>query len=234
MNLNLTIIDQHAETPVSARIGRLIIAGWTGRDQAAVEAHIAELAALGVARPANIPTYYRCAASLLTTGARIEVVGGDSSGEAEFVLLNAGGEMLVGVGSDHTDRKLEATGVALSKQVCAKPIGPAVWRLAEVAAHWDELILRAFAIAHGDGTGNPPGARELYQEGPVTAIRAPADLIAGYGAPQLPDGTAMFCGTLPVRGKVRPAAAFEVELSDPVLNRRLRHRYTITELAAAG
>jgi len=227
MNLNLTVIDRHAETPVNLAIDHLVIAGWTGRDAAAVEAHIAELAALGVARPANIPTYYRCAASLLTTVDNIEVVGGDSSGEAEFVLLNAGGEMFVGVGSDHTDRALEATGVALSKQVCAKPIGPAVWRLKEVAEHWDDLVLRSFAIADD-------GARELYQEGPVTAMRAPAELLAGYGAAQLPDGTAMFCGTLPVHGDVRPAATFEVELSDPVLGRQLSHRYTVTELPVAG
>jgi len=233
MNLNLTVIDRRGETPVSARLDHLIIAGWTGRDAAAVEAHIAELASLGVARPAQIPTYYRCAASLLTTADNIEVVGGNSSGEAEFVLLEAGGEMLVGVGSDHTDRELEATGVAVSKQVCAKPIGAAVWRFTEVADHWDELILRAFAIG-GDGDGDAAGARALYQEGPVTAMRAPADLIAGYGAPQLPPRAAMFCGTLPVHGEVRPAAAFEIELSDPVLNRRLRHRYSVTELPAAG
>jgi len=154
------------------------------------------------------------------------VAGGNSSGEVEFVLFAADGEMLVGIGSDHTDRELEATSVTVSKQVCAKPIGPAVWKFADVAEHWDDLTLRSFAVADG--------ARELYQEGPVTAMRAPADLLAGYGAAQLPDGTAMFCGTLPVHGDVRPAAAFEMELSDPVTGRRLRHRYTVTELPVAG
>ena len=37
----------------------LIMAGWTGRDRAAVDHHIAELAALGVAGPSCVPTFYR-------------------------------------------------------------------------------------------------------------------------------------------------------------------------------
>ena len=48
-------------------IGRLVIAGWTGRDQNALEAHIRELEALGIARPKTTPIFYRVAASLLTT-----------------------------------------------------------------------------------------------------------------------------------------------------------------------
>jgi hypothetical protein len=46
-----------------------IIAGWTGRDPAAVEKHIRELEALGVKRPASTPIFYRFAAARLTTGA---------------------------------------------------------------------------------------------------------------------------------------------------------------------
>ena len=42
---------------------RLVVAGWTGRDAAAVEHHIEELAALGVARPSTVPVFYRCAAA---------------------------------------------------------------------------------------------------------------------------------------------------------------------------
>jgi len=34
-------------------ITQLVIAGWTGRDKVAMEHHIAELEALGVARPAR-------------------------------------------------------------------------------------------------------------------------------------------------------------------------------------
>jgi hypothetical protein len=47
-------------------IDDLVIAGWTGRDVAALEHHIEELKAIGVQPPSKVPLYYRVAASLLT------------------------------------------------------------------------------------------------------------------------------------------------------------------------
>src|SRR5437867_11860386 len=70
-------------------ITELVVAGWTGRDKAAVEHHIAELAAIGVKRPRTVPCFYRLGANLLTTAREVEVVGEDSSGEVEFVLVSA-------------------------------------------------------------------------------------------------------------------------------------------------
>jgi hypothetical protein len=43
--------------PVTFDIDKLVIAGWTGRDMAMVEHHIAELEAIGVARPKSVPTF---------------------------------------------------------------------------------------------------------------------------------------------------------------------------------
>ena len=62
-------------------IKHLVIAGWTGRNVEALEKHIRELEALGVKRPKSTPIFYRVAASLLTTGSSIEVLGEHSSGE---------------------------------------------------------------------------------------------------------------------------------------------------------
>jgi Protein of unknown function (DUF2848) len=73
------------------------------------------------------------AASLLTTADTIEVLGDQSSGEAECVIYFFDGDLFVGVGSDHTDRKAEAVGVSLSKQMCAKPVSREIWRLEDVA-----------------------------------------------------------------------------------------------------
>ncbi|WP_246291082.1 DUF2848 family protein [Paraburkholderia fynbosensis] len=42
----------------------LTIAGWTGRNSEAVQHHIDELAAIGVAPPKQIPTLYRVARAL--------------------------------------------------------------------------------------------------------------------------------------------------------------------------
>ncbi|MEK9946078.1 MAG: DUF2848 domain-containing protein [Alphaproteobacteria bacterium] len=214
--------------PLAVGIDTLVVAGWTGRDKAAMEAHIAELEAIGVPRPATTPCFYRGATSLLTQAPRIQVVGGETSGEVEFFVLQHNGAIWVGVGSDHTDRALETHSVSLSKQVCAKPIGRTLWPLAALEDHWDALALRSFATIDG--------VRMPYQGGPVTTMLPPADLIAGYRAAggTFEDGTLMFCGTLAVQGGVRPATRFEIEMHDPKAARTLSHAYDIEVLPDAG
>lgn len=226
-NLALSIQrrDAAAQTALFS-VANAVIAGWTGRDPAAVEKHIAELEALGVKRPASTPIFYRVSAARLTTDATIEVSGGTSSGEVEFVILARNGELFVGVGSDHTDREVETYNVTVSKQMCDKPLAPAVWPLAEVSGHWDSLILRSFIIENG--------TRVLYQEGQVAGMLAPQTLIDKYGPGGLADGTAMFCGTFAAKGGIRPSARFEFELEDPVLKRKIAHGYDMTSLAVVG
>lgn len=226
--VTLTLFEDGRGQPAEMAIdvASLVIAGWTGRDADAIEEHIAELEAIGVPRPKTVPCFYRVAASLLTTDGVIEVPGESSSGEVEFVLFGAPGGMLVGVGSDHTEREVETYSITVSKQMCAKPVARGAWRHGDVADHWDELVLRSWAVEGGD--------RLLYQEGAVAAMRTPEDLIGrGFGGGEFAAGTAMFCGTLAVRGEVRAAPRFEFEIEDPVLNRRIRHGYDIRALPIA-
>jgi hypothetical protein len=208
-------------------IASLVIAGWTGRDKAAVEHHIAELAAIGVKPPRIVPCFYRVGANLLTTTGEVEVVGEDSSGEVEFVLVSAPEALYVGVGSDHTDRKVEAYGVTVSKQMCPKPMGRELWSLEEVGGHWDRLLLRSHVTCKG--------RRRLYQEGAVDKMLSPRELLARFAGSSgiLPTGTAMFCGTLAVRGEIGGGERFEIELHDTVKNRSLRHEYAIRGLEIA-
>ncbi len=206
-------------------IGEAVIAGWTGRDAEAVEKHIRELEKLGIQRPASTPIFYRVAAARLTTAGQIQVVGEESSGEVEVILVQQSGQLWVGVGSDHTDREVETYGVTVSKQVCDKPVAPVLWPYAEVAEHWDQMILRSYV-------GNK---KELYQEGPVAKMLPPTDLIARYtDSDSLSDGTLMFGGTLATLGEVQPSERFELELEDPVLNRRITHGYDIRTLPILG
>jgi len=227
ITLPLTLTSGAGTKPIEITVDQAVIAGWTGRDTAKMEEHIRELEKLGVKRPAATPLFYRVAAARLTLADAIEASGAQSSGEVEFVLVQNGGDLYVGVGSDHTDREVETYGVTVAKQMCDKPISPEVWPYAEVAGHWDELELRSWAESDGD--------RRLYQEGSVAAMRAPDDLIARYtdGAALAP-GTVMFGGTLPAIGGIAPAARFEFELVDPVLGRRLSHAYDIVALAILG
>ena len=226
-DLTFTIDAQGTTTPLTLAIDQAVIAGWTGRDPVARDKHIVELEAIGIARPASTPIYYRVAARRLTTADRIEVSGTESSGEVEFVLIGWQGRIFVGVGSDHTDRKVETISVTVSKQMCDKPIAPVLWEIEDVIGHWDRMILRAFAWINGK--------RELYQEGTLEAMLSVDELIKrGFDDGKLPDGCAMFGGTFAAKGGIRPADRFEYELEDPVLKRTIRHAYDVITLPVRG
>lgn len=205
---------------IAVEITTLVIAGWAGRDEEAVRHHIEELAAIGVPPPSSVPVYYRAAAANLTQAPVLEVLGPDSSGEVEPVIVSLADGLWLGLGSDHTDRKAEAAGIALSKQLCGKPVGTTLWRFEEVEAHWDALEMRA--------TATIDGVAAIYQQGLLSTLRHPRDLMAR--GPALPAGSLMFCGTLGAIGGIRPSSHFAMELHDPVLGRTLRHAYGITIL----
>ena len=224
MKLSFDLVTATGQQGLSVDIHTFIVAGWAGRDMAAIEHHIEELAQIGVPRPSAVPLYYRVADNQLSQSPRIQAVGPHSSGEVETLVFTVDGEMYVSLTSDHTDRKLEAHSVALSKQLCVKPVGTAAWRFADVAAHWDELVIRSYIEENG--------TEVLYQEGALSALRTPTDLIEGYlgGASVLPEGVAMSCGTVGAIGGIRPSTAFTMELFDPRSGRSLKHRYAIEVL----
>jgi uncharacterized protein DUF2848 len=227
-DLTFNVIDtEGASVPLTLAIDQAVIAGWTGRDPVARDKHIAELEAIGIARPATTPIYYRCSARRLTLDDSIEVTGNDSSGEVEFILIGWQGRTLVGLGSDHTDRKVESYNITVSKQMCDKPVGSTLWELEDVIGHWDRMILRSWAWINGK--------RELYQEGTLDAMLPIQTLLdKGFEGGKLPDGCAMFGGTFAAKGGIRPADRFEYELEDPVLKRSIHHAYDVITLPVRG
>ena len=134
-----------------------------------MQRYVEELAALGVAPPSTVPLYYRVDAGLLRGASAIAVMGSDTSGEVEAVLVALADELWVGLGSEHTDRAAGATSVALSKQLCRKPTAGELWCFDEVADHGDELTLRAHRVEAGE--------HKVYEEGTLAAMRPPHDLI---------------------------------------------------------
>nr|WP_245317139.1 DUF2848 family protein [Bradyrhizobium manausense] len=74
--------------------------------------HIEKLTALGIPRPSTAPHYYRVAAKTRTQDTCLTVRGPDSSGEIEPVIVAMVDGLWVGIGSDHTDRKAQALGIA--------------------------------------------------------------------------------------------------------------------------
>src|ERR1051326_7500330 len=207
--------SDRVETPVHT----LVVAGWTGRGEAALRHHIEALAASGAPRPPSVPPFH-CIS--VPPADPIGVLGPDTCGEAEPILLSLPDGLWLGLGSDHTDRRAETTGIALSKQLCPKVVARTLWRLDEVADRWDHLLLRPFATIAGE--------RVLYQEGPLAAIRSPSDLLPRWQDGELDAGVLMFCGTLGAIGGIRPASRFEMELEDPVHGRSMRHGYEVRAL----
>lgn len=199
---------------------RVIIAGYTGRNQEEVRAHIDELAAQGIAAPAEIPTIFRTTLDRLTIDSDLEVLGEHTSGEAEVVLLVKGDEIWVSLGSDHTDRELEKLNIPASKQACPKPVASEVWRYADVRDRWDRLALRSWV--------GESGREQLYQEGRMADLLLPEDLLAMLRGRlgKLVDGAAIFTGTIPLLGGVFATKPyFAAELVDESTGRCLRCQY---------
>lgn len=197
----------------------LTVAGWTGRNLEAVQHHIDELKALGIAPPSQVPLYYRVSQALLTQDSHITVLGEASSGEVEPLLINVDDQLWLGLASDHTDRDLEAHSVAASKQACAKPCARELWRYTEIMDHLDELILSCDIQEDGQWVN--------YQQGSLASIRPLNELMEGH---TLTPGSAMLCGTLGAIGGVRPASVYRMSLQDPVLNRSIEMNYQVSTL----
>ncbi|MCD1626655.1 MAG: DUF2848 domain-containing protein [Paracoccaceae bacterium] len=213
--------------PVRIDIKAGVIAGWTGRNADAVAHHIAELAEIGVPAPTTVPLYYRVSDLMFTTDRQIQCLDETASGEAEPTLVDDGSRLYLGLGSDHTDRKLEAYSVAHSKQICPKPIAPVLWDFDEVAGHLDEIRIRSFIRDGGDWVP--------YQDGKIASIRPLSELLAAnpltQGGGRLIAGTVMMCGTFAVlSGGVRPAKEFRMEMIDDKLGRRIEHAYHMITL----
>lgn len=215
--LNLTVDGDR----LTVRPQRLIVAGYTARDEESVTRHIEELAAIGVPPPPSVPMFYDLDPELLSTDASVHVDGAATSGEVEPVLIRHDDTYYLGVGSDHTDRELEREDIAASKAACPKPVGNQVLRIgAELSfPDWDRLEARS------EVDGRP------YQEGPIAALRHPAELVekmtAALGSIQ--GDLVMFCGTLAlIGGKFVHGATWSLSLSLPE-TAQLTHTYTTTQ-----
>ena len=196
-----------------------VVAGWTGRDRAALDHHIEELAAIGVPGPSAVPLFYRVGVEQLTQSDRIQVLGGESSGEVEPVLVASERGLYLTVGSDHTDRQVEAYSIPVSKQMCPKILALSAWPI-DLEDDLDALELDAWARIAGLDT--------QYQHGNLGMIRPLRDLVGLYGG--LEPGTVMLCGTVPVSGKIRPADRLSVTLTDSARGRAISHTYEIDVL----
>jgi hypothetical protein len=202
----------------------LVCSGWVGKDPKAIQAHIDELAKLGIPGPDRIPIYMNFSTYLLTTEDEITVVSSQSSGEVEYVLLCQGEEIWVTVGSDHTDRDVETKSIPGSKQMYAKWMASECWPYPEVKDHWDQLLMRCWVQKNGQ--------RTLYQEALLASILGPEELLK-----KMPDrgeikgkGMVLFSGTIATQGGLVYGDSYDLEMEDPVLKRKISSQYKVKVL----
>ena len=222
--MELIFIRDNEEIRRRVTIRQAIVAGWTGKDKDALDAHITEMRKKGIPAPTETPMFYRVSPQLLTTESHIQVVGRHSTGEVEAVVLSLEDGDWVGLGSDHTDRDVQRRSTALSKQLCPKPIAATCWSLEDVGDHWDALELRSYVTVDGE--------EAPYQAGDIEVNLSYRELKALYeerhGA--IVPGTAMFCGTVAALRPVTFSTSFRMEMIDTARQRRIDHAYTIEDL----
>lgn len=221
MHLELEITGAGGVGRWAPRVRSVLNAGWAGRDLTAVAAHVEEMRALGVPAPASVPIHFPVAQAMLTQGDRIEIYSAQSSGEVEYVLVATRDRVALTVGSDHTDRGVEATSIELSKQICPNVMARAAWDYAEVADHVDDLVLRAWVR-----TGS---AWHPYQEAPLAALLAPAYWLERLAERLSADAAVvLFSGTVPtLGGALEYGDGFRMSLEDHRLGRSIIHEYGV-------
>ncbi|MEV6421361.1 DUF2848 domain-containing protein [Streptomyces sp. NPDC051662] len=208
---------------------QVLNAGYAGRSQDDVAAHVAELAELGVPAPSVTPALYPVAPYLAQHTDRVSVQHGRTSGEAEWALVVDGeGELLLTAACDHTDRELEVHGVAWSKNAGPDVLARRAWRLADVQDRLDALTLRAWVTHTGSGEEN------LIQDGTLAELLTPgywAEVLRERG--DLVPGTVLISGTIPMaEGVDQFADRWRVELGDAATGDVIELGYDVVRMPA--
>lgn len=212
--------SEAVEVPVAA----VLNFGYAGRDQAAVRAHVAELAQRGVAAPATVPTLYGVPRDRVTTAGAIEVVGHDTYAEVEYALVLApDGRWLLTAASDHTDAVVEEADMARGKGMAPDVLAPAAWWLDELNGRLDALVLSCERLDDGGA------ATRVTQRGTLSALLDPQALLETLrrrlGRDPVP-GTVVLSGT--IDGHPEPGARrWRIALEDAAGARRIEHVYDV-------
>ncbi|MEV7421739.1 MULTISPECIES: DUF2848 domain-containing protein [unclassified Streptomyces] len=212
-------------TTRSVDVVQVLNAGYAGRSQDDVAAHVAELAELGVPAPSVTPALYPVSPYLAQHTDRVSVQHGRTSGEAEWALVVDGtGELLLTAACDHTDRELEVHGVAWSKNASPDVLARRAWLLADVQDRLDGLTLRAWVGRDGE--------ESVIQDGTLAELLTPAywaEVLRERG--DLVPGTVLISGTIPmVEGVDQFADRWRVELADPATGDTIGLAYDVVRM----
>lgn len=225
--MNTLTFELPDATTTEVAVKNLLNAGYAGRAQEEVQAHIAELAELGIPGPSVTPALYPVSPYLAMQARSVEVQHGRTSGEAEWALVISGEGPLLTVACDHTDRALEVHGVAWSKNASPDLLGRQAWRLADVRGHLDQITLRAW-VSDLDGT------ETLIQDSTLGALLAPDYWLQVLQERGLDGaGTVLLSGTVAMTAGVDQfAPGWRVEMGDPVTGLSIGLDYAVSTMPA--
>lgn len=206
-NLELNIVGAGVKT---IAVNWVFNAGYAGCNTEEVRHHIEELAVLGVPAPKTFPTLYPLGAHVISQEHLYQAPHDKTSGEAEWALFlgRNENEHLLMAACDHTDRALEAYGVAWSKQSAPDFIGNVAWRYSDVKNSFSDFTLKAWV--------KNDGKQEIIQDGKTGLLISPTVWIeklkkAGLARP----GTLLLSGTIPMLKSVNQFSdGWKVELCD--------------------
>ncbi|GAB3056891.1 DUF2848 family protein [Salinicoccus sesuvii] len=198
--------------------------GYAGRNKDKTWEHIEELKKIGIPEPKTVPELYHLSDELISTDDTIKIIGDETSGEIEIVLItDSSGNLSVTVGSDHTDRALETVSIHKSKQLCAKPISKDKWRFEDVEDEWDDLLLYSEVLKDGEW--------KKYQEDKVSSI-IPLEEIYQFLKKNNVElkNSVVYCGTVPLLDGFTYGEGFKGGLYSSKKKEALEIEYKIEKL----
>lgn len=218
--LSFTLPDGSTST---VTVKRLLNAGYAGKNQEEVRAHVDELAKLGVPAPTTTPTLYPVSPYLAQQSRQVDVQHAKTSGEAEWALIiDDAGEELLTCACDHTDRQLETHGVAWSKNASPDVLAVKAWHYADVVDCMDEVRL----------TGWVGDERTVIQDAPASALLEPSywlQVLEERG--ERKPGTVLLSGTITMSdGEKQFSNRWGVALEHAALG-RIELEYEVRQMA---
>ena len=215
--MKFNIVTKNGNEELELIPKNVYVVGYSGSNKEKTMAHIKELEEqLNVAPPKKIPTVFEVSKELLTQDKDLVFVDDMTSGECEYIIMIKDGTIYIGLGSDHSDRRLEALSVPKAKQICLKPISKDFWKYDEIREHFKKIKLNSKIDA------------ENYQMGTLADIMSVEDILKELEDRIGPmDNVIIYSGTVPLVKGYTYGKNFYLELVDEILNRKISFDYNI-------
>ncbi|HEX5201056.1 DUF2848 family protein [Paractinoplanes rhizophilus] len=218
----ITIDGADGLTEQELEVARVYNLGFTIRDKEKMQRHLDEVTGVHVDWPERPPIIFPISSWATIVDSDVPVQYDTTSGEIEIVTVVTPEGLLVGTGSDHTDRKLEQTDVPWSKQAAPNVLAPTLWRWADVRDHWDEVQLESYV------DGRP------YQKASVAEFWTPQEMVDSVEGRlgDVPGTKVFYSGTVvSLDERLDFGRQWSLRMIDPVTGKTIRHDYTVSVLS---